>query len=194
MSPLKLSNPFRRGADRPTLKERAADLKVGLSHHVGNARSAAEPDRAPAEAGNDADLLQLGHQFEAARKRETAACEACNAAQDEAGRHMPERPACLIYRASDERLNVHQYRMMPEALEGREVHHQDVERLRRIMPMTHEVLRPIRQSERSHIDHPGRRFDIVPYPEAQARAEEIVSGWNDWCAAKATIGVPVRSA
>jgi hypothetical protein len=135
----------------------------------------------------DAELLRLGQQFDAARKREIAACEACNAAQREADRHMPERPACLVYRASDARLNVHQYRMMPEALEGREAHHQDVERLRRIMPMTHEVLRPIRQGERSHIDHPGRRFDIVPHPEAQARAEEIVTAWDAWHAERLRI-------
>lgn len=189
MSPLKLSNPFRRGADRPTLKKRAADLKVGLSHHVGNARSVAEPDRAPVEGGDDAELLRLGHQFEAARKRETAACEACNAAEREADRHMPERPACLIYRASDARLSVHQNWMMPEALQGREVRSSDIEWLRRKMPMTHEILRPIHLGERSHIDHPGRRFDIVLHPEAQARAEEIMAAWDGWCAAKATVGM-----
>ncbi|MHC2109276.1 hypothetical protein [Methylobacterium sp. CM6246] len=44
------------------------------------------PDENPT---GDALLLQLGRQFDAARKRETAACDACNAAQEEANRHMP---------------------------------------------------------------------------------------------------------
>lgn len=137
----------------------------------------------------DADLIRLGQQFEAARAREMAACEACNAAQREADRHMPERPACLVYRASDADLMVHQNLMMAEALAGREVRSSDIEWLRRKMPMQHEVLRPIREGERAHIDHPGRKFDIVPHPEAQARAEEIVTAWESWCAAKATISM-----
>lgn len=188
MPSLKLSNPFRRAADRPTLKQRAADLKAGLSHHVSDVRPAPEAT-APqaAEAGNDAELLRLGAQFEAARAREIAACEACNAAQREADKHMPERPACLTYSASDDGLNVHQRWMAPEALEGLEINYEDVGRLRRIMPMTHEVLRPIRQGERSHRDHPGRKFDIVPHPEAQARAEEIVAAWDAWHAERLRI-------
>jgi hypothetical protein len=63
----------------------------------------------------------------------------------------------------------------------------DVERLRRIMPMMHEVLRPIRHGERAHRDHPGRKFDIVPHPEAQARAEEIVAAWDAWHAERLRI-------
>ncbi|MCJ2093988.1 MULTISPECIES: hypothetical protein [unclassified Methylobacterium] len=180
MPSLKLSNPFRRDADRPTLKQRAVDLKASLNHLGTASRPASEAPPAQTEVGDDTELLHLGQQFEAARARETAACEACNAAQREADRHMPERPACLTYRASDERLNVHQYWMMPEALEGRKIRGSDVARLRRIMPMTHEVLRPICQGERSHIDHPGRRFDIVPHSEAQVRAEEIVTAWDAW--------------
>ncbi|MCJ2098969.1 hypothetical protein [Methylobacterium sp. E-046] len=135
----------------------------------------------------DAELLQLSRQFETARAREKAVCDACNAAQREADRHMPERPACLTYRASDEPLRVYQYLTDPEGLNGVEIGSTDVERLRRIMPMTHEVLRPIRPGERSHRDHPGRKFDIVPHPEAQARAEEIVTGWDAWRAEQARI-------
>ncbi|MCJ2054752.1 hypothetical protein [Methylobacterium sp. J-070] len=49
MSSLKLSNPFRRNADRPTLKQRAADLKAGLSQHVDDVRVEPGLDAAPAE-------------------------------------------------------------------------------------------------------------------------------------------------
>ena len=187
MPSLKLSNPFRRRVDRPTLKQRAAELKAGLSQHVGSPQPVPEPSMSLSEDGDDAELLQLGRQFEATRAREKAACDACNAAQGEADRHMPERPACLTYRASDEPLRVYQYLTDPKGLNGVEISSTDIERLRRIMPMTHEVLRPIRPGERSHRDHPGRKFDIVPYPEAQARAEEIVTAWDAWRAEQVRI-------
>ena len=128
----------------------------------------------------DAELIRLGKRFDAARAREIAACEACNAAQREADRHMPERPACLTLRASDQPLRIYPIIMMAEALEGIQPKSADIEWLRLRMPMTHEVLRPIRQGERSHIDHSGRKFDIVPHPEAQARAEEILTAWDAW--------------
>lgn len=131
-------------------------------------------------ASADAELLALGSEFDAARMTEVAACEDCNAAQREVARHMPERPACLIYRASDAKLGVHQERMMAQALEGREVCSSDIQWLRQKMPMTHEILRPIRFGERAHIDHPGRKFDRVAHPEAQARAVEIVTAWDAW--------------
>lgn len=132
----------------------------------------------------DALLLQLSRQFEAAREREIVACEACNAAGREAERHMPERPACLTLRASDAPLHVYPRIMMAAALEGIQLKSADIEWLRGRMPMVHEVLRPIREGERAHIDHPGRKFDIVPHPEAQARAEEIVGAWDTWWAEK----------
>jgi hypothetical protein len=136
------------------------------------------------DPAGDALLLQLGRQFEAARAREIAACEGCNAAGREAERHMPERPACLTLRASDAPLHVYPRIMMAAALEGIQLKSADIEWLRGRMPMVHEVLRPIREGERAHIDHPGRKFDIVPHPEAQARAEEIVGAWDTWWAEK----------
>jgi hypothetical protein len=89
---LKLPNLFRRNGDRSTLKQRAADLKASFGHHASDTQPAPEPSERPTEAGDDAELLRLGAQFEVARAREIAACEACNAAQREADRHMPERP------------------------------------------------------------------------------------------------------
>ncbi|MGE8128926.1 hypothetical protein ACQKQD_18295 [Methylobacterium sp. NPDC080182] len=149
--------------------------------------TADEQDTSEDDLSLDAELLHLGQQFEAARERETAACEACNAAQREADRHMPERPACLTLRVSDHPLNVYPHRMHPDALEGIQLGTADIEWLRRKMPMMHEVLRPIREGERAHVDHPGRKFDIVPHPEAQARAEEIVAASDAWHAERVRI-------
>jgi hypothetical protein len=128
----------------------------------------------------DADLLRLGRLFEAARQRTAAACEACNVAGREADRLMPERPSALTLRESDHPLRIYREVTYPTALQGRDLTAGDVEWLRRRMPMMHEVLRPIRGGERAHVDHPGRRFEIVPYPEAQARAEEIITAWDAW--------------
>ena len=153
---------------------------LAFAEHYPVAADEAEPDTGDEVPGIDADLLRLGRQFDAASAREMAANEACNAAQEEADRHMPERPACLIYRAADESLRVHEYVVMPGVLEGQEIGHQDVEWLRRKMPMMQDVLRPVRDGESASIDHPGRRRDTVPYPKAQARAEEIVAAWDSW--------------
>ena len=142
---------------------------------VGDILAMSEP-----EIVTDADLLRLGRLFEAARQRTAAACEACNAAGREADRLMPERPSALTLRESDHPLRIYREITYPTALEGRDVTASDVEWLRRRMPMMHEVLRPIRGGERAHVDHPGRRFEIVPHPEAQARAEEIVTTWDAW--------------
>ena len=128
----------------------------------------------------DADLLRLGRLFEVARQRTAAACEACNAAGREADRFMLQRPLTLTLRESDHPLRIYREITYPTALEGRDLTAGDVEWLRRRMPMMHEVLRPIRGGERAHVDHPGRRFEIVPHPEAQARAEEIVAAWDAW--------------
>jgi hypothetical protein len=132
------------------------------------------------EAIADADLLRLGRLFEAVRQRTAAACEACNAAGREADRLMPERPSVLTLRESDHPLRIYREITYPTALQGRDLTASDVEWLRQRMPMMHEVLRPIRGGERAHVDHPGRRFEVVPHPEAQDRAEEIITAWDAW--------------
>ena len=132
------------------------------------------------DAEADAELLWLGRLFEVARAREIAACDAANVAQEEADRRELPRPACLTYRASDHELSVYGWHTHPEVLDGIKVGAEDVARLRRKVPMHHEVLRPIHDGERAHIDHPGRKFDIVYHHEAQDRAEEIISAWDAW--------------
>lgn len=193
MPSLNLSNLFRRSTAALTLRERAANLRAHISPRVVEPSTIAgsPPIEAPTPSEpateTDAELLRLGRQFEAAHARNIEACEACNAAEQEADRHMPERPACLTHRASDYRLRITRNVSYPEAFEGSEVQAADIEWMRLKMPMHHEVLRPIHASERAHIDHPGRKFDIVPHSEAQARAEEIVTAWDAWQAEQAAV-------
>ncbi|MCJ2092810.1 hypothetical protein MKK67_09890 [Methylobacterium sp. J-072] len=149
-----------------------ADLADGLVRDI---LAIGEP-----EVEVDADLIRLGRQFEAARAREIAACDACNVAQREADRHMPERPACLTLSAADHPLGVYRMWTYADALEGVQLAGADIAWLRRKMPMTRDILRPVRLGERESPDHPGRRHDIAPYPEAQVRAEEIVTAWDAW--------------
>ncbi|TXN52401.1 hypothetical protein [Methylobacterium sp. WL2] len=135
----------------------------------------------------DALLLQLGRQFEAARKREIAACEACNAAQREADRHMPDRPAALLFRSSDHPLRLGKFLTHPDDLEGTEVTADDVAWMKR-KPYVREVRRPVRPED----NLPADAHTVVeshPWPEAQERADEIVTAWDRWCAAKATISM-----
>ncbi|CAA2161220.1 hypothetical protein MBRA_06380 [Methylobacterium brachiatum] len=133
----------------------------------------------------DAELLRLGQQFDAARKREIAACEACNAAQREAARHMPERPACLILRPEDEPFNLAPW---SSGRTGEQVFPRDIDHLRK-HKFTREIWRVAREGETAWHGHNGKLPEIVPWPEAQARAKEIVTAWDDWCAAKATVGM-----
>jgi hypothetical protein len=157
------------------------ELKLGALHALAFADSYPLPsDPADDEAPDDAGLVRLGQLFEAARAREVAACEACNAAGRTADKLMPWRPEVLTLRTSDHPLRIYRMLTYPTALEGHQLTASDIDWLRGRMPMMQEVLRPVRPGERTHIDHPGRRFEIVPHPEAQARAEEIITAWDAW--------------
>ncbi|WP_267427983.1 hypothetical protein [Methylobacterium sp. GC_Met_2] len=133
----------------------------------------------------DADLLRLGRQFEAARAREKAACEACNAAQDEARRHMPERPAALLFQASDHPLRLGKYLTHPDHLEGTEVTSEDIAWMKR-KPYVREVRRPVRPEDNLPSDARAV-VDTFPWPEAQDRADEIVTAWEAWHAERLRI-------
>ena len=128
--------------------------------------------------GGDSDLLQLGRQFEAARKREIEACDACNAAQDEADQHMPERPTALLFRASDHPLRLGKFLTHPDHLEGTEVTADDIAWMKR-KPYIREVRRPVRPEDNLPADA-RTVVDTFPWPEAQERADEIVTAWDAW--------------
>ena len=135
--------------------------------------------------GGDSELLQLSRQFEAARKREIAACEACNAAQDDADRHMPERPPALLFRASDHPLRLGKFLTHPDTLEGEEVTADDVAWMKR-KPYIREVRRPVRPEDNLPADA-RTVIDTYPWPEPQERADEIVTAWDAWHAERLRI-------
>lgn len=126
----------------------------------------------------DALLLQLGRQFDAARKRETAACDACNTAQEKANRHMPARPPALLFRASDHPLRLGKFLTHPDHLEGTEVTADDIAWMKR-KPYVREVRRPVRPEDNLPADA-HTVVETYPWPEAQERADEIVTAWDAW--------------
>lgn len=132
----------------------------------------------PESETDDADLLRLGHLFEAAREREMQANETLNAAQREARQHMLERPAALLFRASDHPLHLRKYHVHPNDLEGIEVTSEDIAWMTR-KPCARTVSRPVRSEDNLPAD---ARAVVTsePWPEAQIRADEIVAAWNAW--------------
>ena len=71
MSPLKLSNPFRRGADRPTLKQRAAELRSGLgrSAQPPEADLASVPPTVPTPPAVSSELADMVTEWADVRQR-----------------------------------------------------------------------------------------------------------------------------
>ena len=63
MPSLKLSNPFRRGANRPTLKQRAADLKAGFGHRLSEPQPVADEGH-PATVEEAASLDFAAYAFD----------------------------------------------------------------------------------------------------------------------------------
>ncbi|WP_264051694.1 hypothetical protein [Methylobacterium flocculans] len=282
MPSLKLSNPFRRGANRPSLKQRAANLKASAARvmkrkpadpfgdmacpegfvpypfdkpmsyaSIGHVVIPVEaqklldlaldeyervcgsfadfmsdeqregirqanrnllrldalaalvaPDQKGASAaprddsGTDALLVHLGRQFEAARLAEEAAHARFNKADELADAGRPAKPGSLVFRASDRSFGLRESSMHPDAWEGLEVFHDDIEWMRR-RAFTREVWRDAREGERAWKGHGGKLPEIQPYPEAQARAAELVGIWDAWQAdcdrAEAEAGVPAAS-
>lgn len=271
MPSLKLSNPFRRGADRPSLKQRAASLKAaaarvvtrkpadpfegmscpagfvpypfdkptsfmnvrGVIHaegvrlldlaraeyarrcnfltddvpeeerharrhaHRGSLRLDAlaalvAPDQkdAPTVLGEDstadAMLLHLGRQFEAARLVETAADIVFADLDEKAEEVMPTKPDSLVFREGDNDYRLRDPKNHP-AWDGLPVYHDDIEWMRG-RTFSHEVWREAREGERAWHGHGGMLPEIQPYPEAQARAAELVAIWDAWQAERARIG------
>ena len=95
---------------------------------------------------------------------------------------IPERPAALLFRASDHPLRLGKYLTHPDHLEGNEVTAEDVAWMKR-KPYVREIRRPVRPDDNLP---PGARtvVDTSPWPEAQERADEIVTAWDAWHAEK----------
>lgn len=132
-------------------------------------------------AATDADLIALGHAFDAATVRHREACDALDAADNRAEPLMPERPACLLLRAEDAPFCLRRLHCHPEVLQGRPVTADDIEWMTRC-PASHEVWVDAPPGSKGWNMVPGKVPQIVPWPEAQARIDEIVAAWNAWYA------------
>ena len=271
MPSLKLSNPFRRGADRPSLKQRAASLRATASRvmrgrptdpfegtscpegfvpypfdkpigyfSIGHVVIPAEAQKlldlasdeyervcgsfpdfmgveqregirqanrdllrldalaalvvpkekgvqlAPISPEADALLLDLGRQFEAARDAEKAADSRFIDLDDKVAAVLPRKPDSLVFQAGDRDYGLREHHLHPDAWEGLEVFHEDIAWMRG-RTFTHEVWREAREGERAWHGHGGKLPEIQPYPEAQARAAELVAIWDAWQADHARI-------
>lgn len=126
----------------------------------------------------DAELIRLGRQFEVAAARETELGAIASAACDEALRHMPERPAALLFREDDSLFRLRRDRGVGVPPAGDEYEWRDIEALRG-RTFTRRVERLVTPEDKL----PSSAHTIVggePWPEAQARADEIVDAWDSW--------------
>ena len=139
-------------------------------------------DAAPAldvRSDTDAFLLDLGRQFETARLAED---EATNRFADaEAALHaaLPEKPAGLVFRDGDHAFKLRRLHMHPDGFEGLPVTPSDIAWMMR-QPIQHDVLRDVRDGERAWRDFPGKVMESQPWPEAQARADELIALYDGW--------------
>ncbi|SFH04799.1 hypothetical protein [Methylobacterium gossipiicola] len=131
----------------------------------------------------DAALIALGVELEAADARMKVADADCDARADVVFAAMPERPSALVFRESDRPFNLQCDGRYIADLEGTPIDRGDIEWMTR-RPACHEIKRPVRPGERAWHDFPGHVLDVVPWPEAQARIDEIVSTWKAWDSAK----------
>ena len=98
---------------------------------------------------------------------------------------MPERPAALFFRASDHPLRLGKFLTHPDHLEGTEVTADDIAWMKR-KPYVREVRRPVRPEDNLPADA-RTVVETYPWPEAQERADEIVTAWEAWHAEKLRI-------
>ncbi|TXN65122.1 hypothetical protein [Methylobacterium sp. WL6] len=177
MPSLKLSNPFRRSADRPSLRDRAAALRATAARVMGEAKPLTS-----VKATDDAVLVALGREFEAAVTEAAAAEEACSKVTARAGA-FPEPSACLVFREVDYPFGLRRMSCHPSALEGLPITHEDIDWMRR-GPRRRQVLREARPGEHGWRDYGGKVPEMQPWLEAQARADEILEAWDAWQAAQ----------
>ena len=91
---------------------------------------------------------------------------------------MPERPAVLYFRDSDHPLRLRKFLTHPDTLDGEKVTAEDVAWMKR-KPYIREVRRPVRPEDNLPSDA-RTVVDTFPWPEAQERADEIVTAWEAW--------------
>ena len=183
MPSLKLSNPFRRGAKRLSMKEQAASLRETAARVVGGAKPEALAEAgtitAPAaeigEAHPDAALLSLETEFITSHRAVLEASEAHDAAYKKLDE--PEMPGELRVWQNDWLYNsIPRPRTIPLA-DGTALRlsygPREIETLR-ASPCLCVVVGGTQGEPRQG----GGR--TVPDPAAQARADAIVAAWDRW--------------
>lgn len=176
---------------------RAVEPASDLRQRAARARDAAgrfirRPDPPPLPADEvDAELLQLGAQLGDAIARARALHEASQQLIEARISATPKRRTCLYFREDDRRLYLRQYLTEPAALDGMEVSADDVAWMRR-----KPYVREVRRAPRPDDGLPADAHTIVehhPWPEAQARADEIITAWDAWKAECARVRAAFES-
>lgn len=184
---MKLARLLRRDPAAPTLRERAAALREGLSRReaVLGAAIAAAPlpamAAAVAEDHPDAALIALWQRWEDARRVERAALSRWDAIPN--ARDLIDYPAALFVQPGDDVLGIAS--LASEAHDGRLWYcignpggstYYRAAALRE--PRRRNRIRPPVPEDNLPADAWGV-VSVEPWPEAQARADAIVAAW-DW--------------
>lgn len=182
---MKITRLLRRDPAAPTLRERAAALREGLSRReaVLGAAVVAAPLSAitgPAEAHPDAALISLWQRWKEAHRAVEAAAARWDAIEDAEG--TMALPGALFVHDLDAALGIASFacrrsdgRMWYCVGEPGMV--RDAAALRK--PRQREFRRPVRPED----NLPAYAWVVVgsePWPEAQARADQIVKAWDGW--------------
>ncbi|MRI57696.1 hypothetical protein D8770_27915 [Methylobacterium sp. DB1607] len=148
--------------------------------------SASALSRAGVEHQPDADLLALGVCFDAAEAAYRAACR--RADEIEAAIVLPEKPDAIYVAEGDRALGLEAY--AKERHDGRRWY---------IVPPAYSPRHGLRRAHFRYVDVPATPLDRlpehsviarrVPWPEAQARADEIVAAYDGWVAERDRIDV-----
>lgn len=186
---MKLARLLRRDPAAPTLRERAAALREGLSRREAVIGTAATITVAPlpvvaastGEAHRDAELIALWQKREAANREWLSASDRLEAARD--AHHSVEWPEALAVQLGDDDLGL--ARLANHEREGRkwywvgdlnaDPHLTPASKLRQPRLLT--VTRPVCPEDNLPADA-QRVVSSKPWPDAQARADEIVAAWD----------------
>lgn len=189
---MKLARLLRRDPAAPTLRERAAALREGLSRReavLGAAVVAAAPIPARAagtvEAHPDAALIALGQRWAEAYRIERAAAAIWNAYGDV--QEIVPPPEAVYVRDGDDALGI--ARLAGKDRNGRLWYYVGLPGSTAHAGVLREPRRRNRVRPPVPEDNlPADAWGVIsgePWPEAQARADEIVGAWDGWRAAMA---------
>lgn len=129
-------------------------------------------------APDDAALLHLGRRLDAALARQKPIRAEYERIEDIWAKDAPARPGALIYRASDQPLPLRRWGDYRAVHEGEPVGLRDIIELR-----GHTFIRGVPRPVTPEDNLPPEAHTVVEphfWPEAQARAAEILAAWDAW--------------